>query len=73
MKKLSPAQQRFLDVLDGKNCFLRWPEKDGTVMPFEGEARTVEILVKLGLIKWVDCGKGGYTYNGVVRVGHVPR
>lgn len=65
--KLSAAQQRFMDQVDGKFGMSMRREKDGTVMPYQSEVKTVAALVRLGVIKWVHAGKGGYHYNGVVR------
>jgi len=71
--RLSNAQLRFLQILDGK-----WPmafrrcERDGSVMPHRSEARTVESLVRAGLVRWVAAGVDGYQYNGGVRFLHIP-
>lgn len=64
--KLSDAQQSFMRAVDGKN-WMRPREKDGTLMPRATEARTVQALERLGLIKWVRVGEDGYKYNGVIR------
>ena len=66
--KLSAAQQRFMDRVDGKffSAVAR-RERDGTVTPWMSEKRTVDSLVRAGLLKWVHAGKDGYTFNGVVR------
>jgi hypothetical protein len=64
MAALSAPQAAFL--ADFMRLRLRGPEKDGTIMPFIREQRTVESLVRKGFIRWVSGGRDGYIYNGVV-------
>lgn len=67
-KKLSDAQQSFMDKVDGKFTLARnRRERDGTVMPRLTEKRTVAALVRMGMLTWVWAGQDGHTYNGVVR------
>lgn len=63
--KLTGAQLAFLRVLAGRGV-VRRRERDGTVMPWRSENRTLVVLIRLGLAKWTEAGKGGYIYNGVV-------
>lgn len=66
--KLTPAQQSLMDQVDGRRVLARdRRERDGTLMPYAAERRTVDALVRMGLLKWVHAGKDGYQYNGVVR------
>lgn len=66
-RKLSAAQQRFLSIVDGTAyglaCNRR--ERDGTVVPYRSESRTVESLVRIGLLKWTSAGSDGFIYSGV--------
>lgn len=67
--KLSRAQMEFMQVLQGTKFGGRnRRERDGTVMPYLTEKSTIEVLVRLGMVKWVNAGENGYTYNGVVKV-----
>lgn len=61
--KLSPAQTRILTEFVG---FSIRREPDGTIMPYRDEMRTFGALERHGLVRWVDVGKEGYTYNGWV-------
>ena len=69
LKKLTAAQQALMDQVDGRWALTRRRrERDGTLMPYLTERKTVDALVRMGLLKWVHAGKDGYQYNGVVRV-----
>lgn len=65
--KVSSAQMRFLKNFDTKSMpIVRRTQKDGTIMPYQSEMRSIDKLIEKGLLKWVEAGKDGYSYNGVV-------
>ena len=58
-----------MDIVDGTALGLAYQrrERDGTVVPYRNERRTVDSLVRLGLLKWTSAGSDGYVYSGVAR------